>query len=85
MTPHLNCLIEMVQMRGHNISFYAELTNIIPIYHQILPLILSSVLVNENSEDTDRCAKPRSLVRIIIVLNTVSLIQPASAYEILAS
>ena len=23
-TPHLNHLDEMVQMRGHNISFYAE-------------------------------------------------------------
>ena len=26
-------------MRGHNICTYAELTNIIPYYHQILPLI----------------------------------------------
>ena len=34
-TPHLNCL---VQMRGHNLGFYAELTEIIPNYHQILPL-----------------------------------------------
>ena len=24
LTPHLNCLIEMVQMRGYNICFYAE-------------------------------------------------------------
>ena len=23
-TPHLNRLVEMVQMRGHNIYFYAE-------------------------------------------------------------
>ena len=47
-TPHLNRLIETVQMRGHveavqmrghNIWFCAELTNIIPNYHQILPLI----------------------------------------------
>ena len=38
-TPHLNRLIETVQMRGHNICFYAELTKIIPNYHQILPLI----------------------------------------------
>ena len=37
-TPHLNRLIETVQMRGHNICFYAELTKIIPNYHQILPL-----------------------------------------------
>ena len=32
-TPHLNHLIEMVQMRGHNIYFYAELTKIIPYFH----------------------------------------------------
>ena len=30
-TPHLNCLIETVQMRGQ--WFYAELTKIIPNYH----------------------------------------------------
>ena len=33
--PHL---IEAVQMRDHNISFYTELTKIIPKYHQIRPL-----------------------------------------------
>ena len=38
MTPHMNCL-ETVQMRGHNVGFYAELTKIIPNYYQILPLI----------------------------------------------
>ena len=38
-TPHLNRLDKTVQMRGHNICFYAELTKIIPNYHQILPLI----------------------------------------------
>ena len=32
-TPHL------IQMRGHNICLYAELTKIIPNYHQILPFI----------------------------------------------
>ena len=32
MTPHLNGLIEMGQMRGHNICFYAELTKIITKY-----------------------------------------------------
>ena len=37
-TPHLNCPIETVQMRCHNLGFYAELTEIIPNYHQILPL-----------------------------------------------
>ena len=36
-TPHLNRLGETFQMRGHNIYFYAELTKIIPNYHQILP------------------------------------------------
>ena len=41
-THHLNRLVETVQMRGHNICLYAELTKIIPNYHQILPLILSS-------------------------------------------
>ena len=41
-TPHLNRLDEAVQMRGHNICFYAELTKIIPNYHQTLPLIWSS-------------------------------------------
>ena len=34
-TPHLNRLVETVQKRGHNICFYAELTKIIPNYHQI--------------------------------------------------
>ena len=43
-TPYLNRLIETVQMRGHNIHFYAVLTKIIPNYHQILPLVCSSGL-----------------------------------------
>ena len=38
-TPHLNRLDKTVQMRGHNIWFYAELTKIISIYHHIFPLI----------------------------------------------
>ena len=38
-TPNLNRLDETVQMRGHNIHFYAELAKIIPNYHQILLLI----------------------------------------------
>ena len=29
-TPHLNCLEEMVQMRGHNIWFQCEIRKIIP-------------------------------------------------------
>ena len=32
--PHLNRLVEMVHMRGHNICFYVELTNNIPNYYQ---------------------------------------------------
>ena len=36
--PHLNWLVETVQMRGHNICFYTELTKIIPNYHQIFLL-----------------------------------------------
>ena len=34
-TPHLNCLIVMVQIRGHNVCFYAELTKTIPNYLKI--------------------------------------------------
>ena len=41
-TPHLNCLEEMVQMRGHNVCFYAEITKIIPNCHKILPLDIKS-------------------------------------------
>ena len=35
MTPHLNLLVKMVQMRGHNlpVGINAELTKIIPKYH----------------------------------------------------
>ena len=33
-TPHLNRLIETVQMRGHNIRFYAKLTKNFSYYHQ---------------------------------------------------
>ena len=46
MTPHLNCLDETVQMRGHNISFYAELTKIIPNYHKYS--LLSRALYNRS-------------------------------------
>ena len=44
--PNLNRLVETVQMRGHNICFYAELIKIIHNYHQIHPLIYSSVLLS---------------------------------------
>ena len=40
MTRHLSYLNEMVQMRGHNICFFAELTKIIPKYQYSLPRTL---------------------------------------------
>ena len=33
-TPHLNRLDETVQMKGHNIRFYAEVAKIILSYHK---------------------------------------------------
>ena len=41
----MNHLVKTVHMRGRNIRFYAELIKIISNYHQILPLIWSSVEV----------------------------------------
>ena len=41
-TPHLNRLVKNVKVRGHNTDFGAELTKIIPNFHQILPLIYST-------------------------------------------
>ena len=38
-SSELSRLVETVQMRDHNVWFYAELTKIIFNYHQILPLI----------------------------------------------
>ena len=43
MTAHLKHLVEMVEIRGHNIGFCAELTKVIPNYNQIFPLIQNSV------------------------------------------
>ena len=40
MTPHLNRLFEMLQMRGNKIWFYAELAKIIPIYQKNTPSYL---------------------------------------------
>ena len=37
--PSSNRLNKTVQMKGHNICVYAELTKIFPNYHQILTLI----------------------------------------------
>ena len=48
-TPHLNHLIKTVQMRCHNICFYAELSKLIPNYQQILPLIFSSDYPNKDA------------------------------------
>ena len=48
-TPYLNCLENTVQMRGHNVCIYAELTKIIPKYHRILSRALLNVpLISEN-------------------------------------
>ena len=52
-TPHLNRLLEMVQMSRHNIRFYAELKKNFPKYHQILPLIQSSVISGQISPQTN--------------------------------
>ena len=42
-TPHLNRLLKSRRFRrGAQHMFYAELTKIIPNYHQILPFIYSS-------------------------------------------
>ena len=43
--PSSDHLVKMVQIRGHNICFYTELTKMIPNYPHILPLISSSVKV----------------------------------------
>ena len=48
-TPHLNRLIKTVQMRCHNICFYAELSKLIPNYQQILSLIYSSDYPNKDA------------------------------------
>ena len=45
-TLHLNRLNETVQMRVHNIGFYAELRRIMPNYHHILPHILNSLITS---------------------------------------
>ena len=46
-TPHLNCLVETVQVGGNNPSFYAELTKIILNYHQYS--LLSTALPRQQS------------------------------------
>ena len=38
-SSELSLLVETVQMKGHNIWFYAEFTKIIPNYHYLLPFI----------------------------------------------
>ena len=37
--PSSNCLVEMVQLKGHSMCFYVELTKNIPDYDQIFCLI----------------------------------------------
>ena len=63
-TPHLNRLHETVQMRYHNIRFYAKLTKIIHNYHQTLPLIWSSA----PGPKTPRSPKLPALFSFYIVL-----------------
>ena len=38
--PHLSRLNGTVQVRSHNVCFYAELTKIVPYYHRILRLMV---------------------------------------------
>ena len=45
-THHLNRLLETVQMRGHNKCFCAELTKIIPNYHQIYSLLSRALIMS---------------------------------------
>ena len=63
--PHLNCLVETVQMRGHNICFYAELTKIVLNYHQIYSFL-------------SRALKHLKLVRLILCLIIFSLLKSAT-------
>ena len=65
-TPHLNCLIKTVQMRDHNICFYAELIKIIPNYHQILPLIYSSVYIHKRFFNDFLRAEILDIVSILV-------------------
>ena len=62
-TPHLKCLDVPVQMRVTT-CFYGELTKIIPNYHQILPLILSS------ESGQDHCCSPARNTVIILNIGT---------------
>ena len=52
MIPHLNRLDKTVQMKGHNICFYAEMTKIIPViieymYSSYLELLLTRTNVKQ--------------------------------------
>ena len=76
-TPHLNRLNETVQMRGHNIRFYAELTKIIPNYHQILPLIKSSeifefLIVSQDLDEVAHCEPPCLDLTIFFLFGALS-------------
>ena len=64
MTPHLNGLIETVQMRDHNISFYADLTKIIPkvlFNTKIIPKVLFN---RQKSQETE--VWPEMHVQILV-------------------
>ena len=75
-TPHLNRLVKTVQMRGHNIRFYAELTKIIPNYHQILPLIKSSdfefLIVSRDLDEVAHCEPPCLDLTIFFLFGALS-------------
>ena len=72
MTPHLNRLTETVQMLGHNISFYAELTNSIPNYHQILPfsrVLICSAIFQRQTPSVLCVHLPGEQISIVLLLN----------------
>ena len=60
-TPHLNRLVETVQMRGHKICFYEELTKIITKY-----ALLSTALCHEKVNQCNKFKEPLDRVFCII-------------------
>ena len=68
-TPHLNRLIETVQLRGHNICCYAELTKIILI-------ITIYSLLSRSLSNTDIFAR----LHVTVVTEVVASIPGPSTY-----
>ena len=52
-TTHLNCLVKTVQMRGHNICFYAEQKLSLIIINYSLSRALSPLIECAKSKDLD--------------------------------